>query len=92
MTLQPTPHTTRGPEYRRGAPFRNDLREPGHSGTPLIGRGQVRGTGGEAVAEALLEFWQTDARGLYSDFFGLLRDPAKTMDAMPHGRAARRLV
>lgn len=77
MTLEATPHTTRGPEYRRRAPFRNDLREPGHPGIPLIVRGHVRGTGGEPVAGALLEFWQTDARGLYSDFFGLRRDPAK---------------
>lgn len=77
MTLEPTPHTTRGPEYRRGAPWRSDLREPGHPGVPLIVRGQVRGTGGEPVPDALLEFWQTDARGLYSDFFGLRRDPAK---------------
>jgi len=41
---------------------------PNEQGTPLVFEGQVKGTGGEPVAGAVLDVWQADANGYYSGF------------------------
>jgi protocatechuate 3,4-dioxygenase alpha subunit len=47
--------------------YRADLTFPGIAGTPITLRGQVLDGDGKPVPDALLEFWQADARGKFSD-------------------------
>ena len=72
----PTADATRGPVYRRGAPWRTRLCPIEEPGEPL----SITGTITDAVdcgpvAGATLDVWQTNARGFYSNLFGL-QDPA----------------
>jgi protocatechuate 3,4-dioxygenase, alpha subunit len=46
--------------------YRADLTFPGIAGTPITLRGQVLDGDGKPVADALLEFWQADAQGKFS--------------------------
>ena len=63
--LAPTPPDAEGPFFLPGAPARTSLREAGAGGTPLLVRGRVLSTRGEALAGARLDFWHTDAAGAY---------------------------
>ena len=73
----PTADNVKGPAYRKDAPFRNRLCPPDEPGEPLTVSGTVTSAAGcEPLAGALLDVWQTDARGIYSNLLGLA-DPAK---------------
>lgn len=63
--LQPTATTTLGPAYRRLAPDRALLRQPGDSGLPLKIAGRVFSQSGAALHDAVIEYWQADAAGEY---------------------------
>jgi catechol 1,2-dioxygenase len=76
----PTADTVKGPAYRRGAPFRDRLCGPEEPGEPLRVTGTVTGAASCAsLPEAVLDVWQTDARGRYSNLLGLARraDPRR---------------
>jgi protocatechuate 3,4-dioxygenase beta subunit len=60
-----TPSEQLGPFYKKGAPNRANLRNPGDAGFPLRVTGEVFNTRGERVPEARLDVWQTDAAGRY---------------------------
>jgi catechol 1,2-dioxygenase len=63
-----TPDNLLGPFYLEGAPLLQDgrLASAGEPGERLLVSGSVRELGGRPVAGALLDFWQSDARGCYS--------------------------
>jgi protocatechuate 3,4-dioxygenase beta subunit len=72
----PTADATRGPLYRRGAPWRTRLCPSDEPGVPLSISGTITRSGDcQPIARATLDVWQTNARGLYSNLFGL-DDPA----------------
>lgn len=53
-------HVEDAPHYELGADIANGAR-----GTPCLVRGSVRGIGGEPVAHAHIDVWQSDEDGLY---------------------------
>jgi hydroxyquinol 1,2-dioxygenase len=53
-------HVEGAPHYELGADISNGAR-----GVPCLVRGTVRGLNGEAVANALIDVWQSDEDGLY---------------------------
>lgn len=63
--MKPTADEELGPFYKKGAPNRSNLRNPGDAGFPLRVIGTVFNTRGERVPEARLDLWQTDAAGHY---------------------------
>jgi protocatechuate 3,4-dioxygenase beta subunit len=68
----PTADITRGPLYRRGAPWRTRLCPIDEPGEPLSMTGIVTGSVDcRPIADATLDIWQTNARGLYSNLLGL---------------------
>jgi catechol 1,2-dioxygenase len=72
VACQPTADATRGPLYRRGAPWRTTLCPIDEPGEPLSITGTVTGSADcQPIADATLDIWQTNARGLYSNLFGL---------------------
>jgi protocatechuate 3,4-dioxygenase beta subunit len=75
-----TADNIRGPFYREGAPFRIDLAEPDEPGERLTVAGRVIGLPDcEPLDDAVLDVWQANARGLYSNMLGLARraDPKR---------------
>ena len=62
-----TPRDAEGPFYKSGAPRRQSLVEPGAKGERLILTGSVLSIQCKPVANALLDFWQTDADGEYDN-------------------------
>jgi catechol 1,2-dioxygenase len=67
----PTTDTTRGPLYRRGAPWRTRLCAIDEPGEPLSMSGTVTAsTDYRPIANATLDVWQTNARGWYSNLLG----------------------
>jgi catechol 1,2-dioxygenase len=77
VACQPTADATRGPLYRRGAPWRTRLCPVDQPGEPLSIAGRVTATGDcRPIADATLDIWQTNARGLYSNLLGL-EDPSR---------------
>jgi protocatechuate 3,4-dioxygenase beta subunit len=72
----PTADATRGPLYRRSAPWRTQLCPLDEPGEPLTIGGTVTASADCApIAHATLDIWQTNARGLYSNLLGL-EDPS----------------
>lgn len=68
----PTADATRGPLYRRRAPWRTRLCPTDEPGEPLSISGTVITSADcRPMANALLDVWQTNARGLYSNLLGL---------------------
>jgi protocatechuate 3,4-dioxygenase beta subunit len=63
----PSPAMTEGPYYTPNTPERNSLLEPGIPGTKLILTGYVLNTGCQPIANAWLDFWQTDGNGEYDN-------------------------
>lgn len=57
---------TEGPYFSPGSPERNNIREAGYPGTPLIVKGRVL-SGCDPVPFALLDFWQADNNGEYDN-------------------------
>jgi len=64
---EPTPSQTEGPFYKPKTPKRDNLIEKGMTGTPIVISGVVHDTKGNAIAGALLDFWQCDADGEYDN-------------------------
>ena len=68
----PTADATRGPVYRRGAPWRSRLCSADEGGELLTIGGTVTGFGDcRPIVSATLDIWQTNARGWYSNMLGL---------------------
>ncbi|MBC7891851.1 MAG: intradiol ring-cleavage dioxygenase [Sphingobacteriaceae bacterium] len=63
----PTPAQTEGPFFKTKSPKRSRLTEPGAVGTPMLVTGQVLGTNGQPVANALLDWWHADDAGEYDN-------------------------
>ena len=77
VACHPTADATRGPLYRRDAPWRTRLCRAEERGEPL----SITGTVADAkdcrpIAGATLDIWQTNARGRYSNLLGL-DDPSR---------------
>lgn len=82
----PTADSVKGPAYRKGAPFRERLCTPDEPGEPLTVSGTVTSAATcEPLAGALLDVWQTDARGIYSNLLGL-SNPARPRAYRLRGR------
>ena len=62
-----TPELTEGPYFTANSPERASLLEPGMAGTKLVLTGYVYDTNCQPVANALLDFWQADANGVYDN-------------------------
>src|SRR5262245_19853273 len=60
-----TPAQTEGPYYKRSSPQRTSLLEPGITCTQIVITGFVFATNCQPVAQALIDFWQADAQGVY---------------------------
>jgi catechol 1,2-dioxygenase len=65
-----TSSTVLGPFYLEGAPFIENgrLASKGEAGDRLVVSGVVRNVERQPLAGAVLDFWQADARGRYSNF------------------------
>jgi catechol 1,2-dioxygenase len=73
----PTADNVRGPFYRSNAPFRERLCPIDEPGEPLMVHGIVSGLPTcDPLAGAVLDVWQTNARGFYSNMLGF-GNPAK---------------
>ncbi len=62
-----TPELTEGPYFTANSPERASLLEDGTVGTQLVITGYVYTTDCQPVANALLDFWQADANGVYDN-------------------------
>jgi protocatechuate 3,4-dioxygenase beta subunit len=62
-----TPAQTEGPFFTPNSPERASLLEPGIAGTKIVLSGRVLSTSCQPVAGALVDFWQTDDRGVYDN-------------------------
>lgn len=72
VRCSPTSDNVRGPFYRPGAPFRDRLCPIEEPGEPLLVHGVVTGLPScRPVPAAVLDVWQTNARGFYSNMSGL---------------------
>jgi catechol 1,2-dioxygenase len=68
----PTADATRGPVYRRGAPWRSRLCPDDERGEPLTISGTVTDARDcRLIADVVLDVWQTNARGWYSNLLGM---------------------
>ena len=77
VACQPTADVTRGPLHRRNAPWRTRLCQADEPGEPLSISGTVTvARDCRPIADATLDVWQTNARGLYSNLFGR-EDPSR---------------
>ena len=63
----PTPALTEGPYFTPNSPKRRTIVPAGAGGTRLTLTGRVLSTAGRPVANALIDFWQCDARGAYDN-------------------------
>lgn len=64
---EPTPAMTEGPYFTPNSPKRRSIVPAGAPGTRLALSGRVLTTAGKPVANALIDFWQCDARGAYDN-------------------------
>jgi len=62
-----TPELTEGPYFTAGSPEQANLYQAGMAGTKLVITGYVYDTNCQTVANALLDFWQADANGVYDN-------------------------
>jgi protocatechuate 3,4-dioxygenase beta subunit len=63
----PTPELTEGPYFTPDSPKRRSIVPVGAAGTRLTLTGRVLRTNGRPVANALIDWWQCDARGVYDN-------------------------
>lgn len=63
----PTPALTEGPYFTPSSPKRRSIVPAGAAGTRLTLSGRVIRTNGTPVANALIDWWQADARGAYDN-------------------------
>jgi protocatechuate 3,4-dioxygenase beta subunit len=64
---EPTPELTEGPYFTPKSPKRRSILPAGAGGTRLTLSGRVLTTSGRPVANALVDFWQCNARGVYDN-------------------------
>jgi protocatechuate 3,4-dioxygenase beta subunit len=64
---EPTPALTEGPYFTPSSPRRRSIVPAGAAGTRLTLTGRVLRTSGRPVANALIDWWQCDARGAYDN-------------------------
>lgn len=64
---EPTPALTEGPYFTPNSPRRRSIMPAGASGTRLTLSGRVLTTAGRPVANALIDWWQCDSRGVYDN-------------------------
>lgn len=62
-----TPAATEGPYWKSGSPERTSLLEAGTPGTKLVLTGYVYDKNCKPIANAWLDFWQTDGNGAYDN-------------------------
>jgi protocatechuate 3,4-dioxygenase beta subunit len=66
----PTHAVSEGPAYKAGAPFRNEIIDPGSPGSRFLLRGRVLSTATEKpVQQATVDLWNVQTNGEY-DFKG----------------------
>ena len=71
VACQPTGDVTAGPLYRRNAPWRSRLCPVDEPGEPLSIIGTIAASPDcRLLADATLDIWQTNTRGLYSNLLG----------------------
>ena len=63
----PTPELTEGPYFTASSPLRRSIVPAGAAGTRFALSGRVLTTAGKPVADALIDFWQCDASGVYDN-------------------------
>jgi protocatechuate 3,4-dioxygenase beta subunit len=63
--LRATPASSLGPFYKRGAPARSSLREPGYGGPVLGVSGVLRETSGKPAPGTVLDLFHADPSGAY---------------------------
>ena len=63
----PTPELTEGPYFTPNSPNRKSILPASAVGTRLTLTGRVLTTAGKPVPNALIDFWQADARGAYDN-------------------------
>jgi protocatechuate 3,4-dioxygenase beta subunit len=63
----PTPELTEGPYFTPNSPKRRSILPAGAGGTRLTLSGRVLTTSGRPVSNALIDFWQASARGVYDN-------------------------
>ena len=63
----PTPQLTEGPYFTPDSPKRRSVVPAGAAGTRLTLSGRVLTTAGKPIPNALIDFWQADARGAYDN-------------------------
>lgn len=63
----PTPELTEGPYFTPDSPKRKTILPAGAVGTRLTLTGRVLTTAGKPIPNALVDFWQADARGAYDN-------------------------
>ena len=63
----PTPQLTEGPYFTPNSPKRRSIVAAGAAGTRLTLSGRVLTTSGKPIPNALIDFWQADARGAYDN-------------------------
>jgi len=63
----PTPALTEGPYFTPSSPKRRSILPAGAAGTRMTLTGRVLTTTGRPVANALIDWWQADARGEYDN-------------------------
>jgi protocatechuate 3,4-dioxygenase beta subunit len=63
----PTPALTEGPYFTPRSPKRKSIVPAGAAGTRLTLSGRVLTTAGRPVRNALIDFWQASARGVYDN-------------------------
>ena len=63
----PTPELTEGPYFTPNSPKRKSILPAGAVGTRLTLTGRVLTTAGKPIPNALIDFWQADARGAYDN-------------------------
>ena len=78
IELPVTRGQTEGPYWLPGSPARNNVREPGIPGDPLIFRGKVVNIRGKPIEGAWVDIWQADGEGSYDIFGYRLRDHQMT--------------
>ena len=64
---EPTPELSEGPYFTPSSPKRRSILPSGAGGTRLTLSGRVLTTSGRPVANALVDFWQCNARGVYDN-------------------------
>jgi len=75
---EPTVEQTEGPYFTPRSPRRRVLRTKGMTGTPLLLTGRVLTTRCRPIANAQLDFWQADAKGVYDNSGYRLRGYQRT--------------